>query len=79
MAREIDYKCSNCGAKPVGPSGESVKEMLVVKKVLFAEMGVTGRTLKTRVVAWLCADCTKDDPAWQQKDYEFQRALRAEP
>lgn len=77
MARDIDYKCSKCGAKPVGPGG-TVKEMLVVKKVLFAEMGTTGRTLKTRVVAWLCPPCTKEDEAWLQKDYEFQRAMRTE-
>lgn len=76
MARDIDYKCSKCGAKPVGPNGEPTKEMLVVKKVLFAEMGTTGRTIKTRVTDWLCAECVKEDPAWQQKDYEFQRALR---
>ena len=43
--------------------------MLVVKKVLFTKMGSGAKTLKARVVGWLCTDCTKKDPDFNREAY----------
>lgn len=62
MPRETDYVCSRCHT-------ETDRELLTVKKVSFVEMGVGGRTLQSRVVAWLCPSCVKEDPDWNREPF----------
>lgn len=55
--RQIAYVCSQCGAN-VG------KDKLTVKRVMFQTAGMRFKTLRSRVVAWLCQSCRDEDPAW---------------
>jgi hypothetical protein len=55
--RQIQYKCSVCGR-------EEQREDLTVKRVSFQTMGIKFRTIRSRVVAWLCDDCRSEDVAW---------------
>ena len=57
MPQDHEYICNGCG-KPTRRS------MLTVKKILFTGMGAGASTDRARVVAWLCPDCVKKDPAW---------------
>lgn len=63
MANSIDYACSNCGI-------DQEPEMLVAKKVMFQEIGVKPRTFRSRIVAWLCPQCTARDADWNKPPYE---------
>lgn len=69
MAVNPDYKCTRCGAKPGGGTENEARELLTVKKVAFLEMGIGGRTHKSRVVDWLCPKCVLDDPDWQREAF----------
>lgn len=61
--RVINYGCSECGLpKP--------RAALVVKKVMFTEMGEGGRTLRARVSKWLCGSCLKDDEHYNMQSYK---------
>ena len=55
ITSEPVYECTKCGL-------ETERDLLTVKKIAFLEMGVGGRTIKTRVVAWLCPRCVASDP-----------------
>lgn len=61
-----DYCCTECGEY-------SNRELLTVKKVSFNEMGVGGRVLRSRVVAWLCPKCVKKDPQYNQPAFRAAR------
>ncbi|HEY6021731.1 MAG TPA: hypothetical protein VIY48_18235 [Candidatus Paceibacterota bacterium] len=63
MAREIEYKCTSCGQ----PQSRSD---LIVKKVVFLEMGAGGRTIKSRVIHWLCRVCKSRDVDWNREAFE---------
>lgn len=54
--------CSKC--KRVTP-----RHLLLVKKALFTGMGSGAKTHRARVIAWLCPDCTKQDPDWNAEPY----------
>lgn len=43
----LTYKCDACGEV-------RSRDQLVAKRVQFKEMGMEGKVLTTRVVAWLC-------------------------
>lgn len=57
MTNEHEYFCSNCGV-------ETDRDMLTVKKVLFTTMGAGSTTVRSRVIGWLCVECTKKDDHW---------------
>jgi predicted RNA-binding Zn-ribbon protein involved in translation (DUF1610 family) len=59
-----DYKCTNCGA-------DTKRDLLTVKKVLFTEMGAGSKTIRARVVDWLCPPCVKNDPAWRAPAHQL--------
>jgi hypothetical protein len=60
----IRYECSVC--KRSLPRGD-----LVVKRVQFREMGVSGKLILTRVVGWLCRDfCLQQDEVFQMPSYD---------
>lgn len=66
MPAEHEYVCTKCGAS-------THRDLLTVKKVLFTEMGAGSRTLRARVVDWLCPKCVKEDPAWQAPAHRTPR------
>lgn len=63
--RDIQYRCTRCG-REVGRGN------LITKRAVFREMGVQGRTVKSRVTDWLCIipqddgspSCRDTDTAW---------------
>lgn len=73
MAFTGEYKCSICGK-------ESDPELLTAKKVMFQELGVNPRTLKSRTAGWLCPSCIVKDEDWRRPAYsspgtvEFKRS-----
>jgi len=60
-----NYRCTipECGAAVE-------RSLLTVKKVYFNEMGMGGRVLKSRVIAWLCPACVAKDPHWNQPRFQ---------
>jgi hypothetical protein len=70
MANEPIYDCTNCGAN-------SSREQLTVKKVYFQEMGAGGRSIKSRVVGWLCPLCVKKDPDFNREPFRAPNNRRA--
>lgn len=59
MPRLRRYVCTFCLT-------ETDRKDLLVKKVLFTEMGAGGKLVRSRVVNWLCPNCTVKDPDWTQ-------------
>lgn len=57
--RNIKYRCTLC-EREVG------RENLVIKRVQFTDMN--GKTLKTRVVGWLCTIPNGDKPSCAEQD-----------
>lgn len=55
---EFEYKCTECN-KPTD------RDLLIVKKVSFLEMGENPACLKTRTESWLCPDCCAKDRAYK--------------
>lgn len=46
------------------------RELLLVKKVQFTEMGAGGKVQKSRVVDWLCPDCVVKDADWNREEFK---------
>lgn len=63
MAAITDYRCTVCKTK-------TPRELLTVKKIQFLEMGVKGKTLKTRTAEWLCPSCVAKDEHWRKEAYD---------
>lgn len=53
--RKINYACTVCNEP-------KDRDALIVKRIQFREMGVGGKVIKTRVIAWLCTICLSADP-----------------
>lgn len=69
MAVNPAYRCTRCGTKPGGGTDVEARELLTVKKVSFNEMGIGGRTLRSRVVDWLCPECVRSDPDYNREKF----------
>jgi len=63
MSNEPDYVCTRCDA-PVG------RELLTVKKVSFLEMGEGAKTIRSRVVGWLCPKCVAADAEYNLEKFK---------
>lgn len=57
---EYDYRCTNCGTS-------IDRNLLTVKRIAFLEMGEGARTLRSRVVGWLCPVCVANDTDWRKE------------
>lgn len=71
MANQPDYICTRCG-------GEPGRDLLMVKKAVFLEMGEGGSTIRSRVTDWLCPDCVRKDPDWHREKFHPPRRHRVE-
>lgn len=78
MATNRTYACSIC--KTVTP-----RELLLVKKIVFQEVGVKPKMARSRTAGWFCPSCLKDDQHWNLPAYvspgmvepdEFDAALK---
>jgi hypothetical protein len=67
MANQPEYICTGCKTP-------TQRELLMVKKAVFLEMGAGGRTFKSRVVGWLCPNCVRIDTDWNQPKFQPPRA-----
>lgn len=63
MSAVTDYRCTRCKKK-------TARDLLTVKKIQFLEMGVKGKTLKTRTADWLCPACIVQDEHWKKEAYD---------
>lgn len=61
MANE--YVCTDCG-KP------TPRDLLTVRKAVFLEMGLGGRTVRSRVTGWLCPVCTSGDTDFNREPFK---------
>jgi hypothetical protein len=68
MPPEIHYQCSECGWEAA--SQPETRSLLTVKKVMFLEMGVGGRTLKSRIIGRLCPKCVETDPDYIKEPFD---------
>lgn len=57
------YACTRCGTEVTD------RDRLTVKKASFHGMGTKARTIRSRVVAWLCPECLKKDVDWNRPAY----------
>ena len=55
-----EYVCSGC----LTPTKRAD---LTVKKAVFFEMGAGAKTIRSRVVDWLCVDCVLRDPDYNRE------------
>lgn len=69
MANQPIYECTNCGTA-------TKRDLLTAKKVSFLEMGVGGRTIRSRVTGWLCPSCVKKDEDYNREPFRGQNAKR---
>lgn len=62
MAFNGEYACTSCG------SMES-REDLLAKRAQYQTLGREPKTLRSRVVAWLCPSCIAKDPDYNVDSY----------
>lgn len=62
------YKCTECD-KPLA------RENLTVKKVVFQKMGAGGKTVRSRVVHWLCRPCLNKDMDFNRAEFEHNKEV----
>lgn len=63
------YKCSRC-------EQQQERDDLVVMRVQFMTMGKPPKTLRSRVVGWLCKSCVEADPAWNRPIHSASPGLK---
>lgn len=71
MANERNYACTRCGTP-------TQRELLMVKKAVFLEMGEGARTFRSRVIGWLCPKCVATDPDWNQEKFSPPKPVPTE-
>jgi len=74
-ASTVLYRCQN--SKCLNP--DVGRALLTVKKVVFLEMGPGGRTVRSRVTAWLCPVCTAEDNDWNREKFAPLVGAGSEP
>ena len=57
-----EYICTHCG-------NPTQRDLLTVKKIVFLEMGLGGRTVRSRVNGWLCPSCVAGDSEWNREPF----------
>ena len=66
MANKPTYGCTRCERL-------CKRELLVVKKALFVEMGEGSSTLRSRVTDWLCPTCLLSDVDYNREKFSPPR------
>lgn len=63
MPHYTDYRCGQCGKT-------CLRDLLVVKKIVFAKLGAGGKTVRSRTKVWLCPDCLEVDPDYKTQAFD---------
>jgi hypothetical protein len=69
VANLPEYQCTECGATPG-------RDNLFVKRVQFQTMGEGARTIKSRVVDWLCSRCISQDVDYNREAFAPKKVQR---
>jgi hypothetical protein len=56
------YRCTKC-------KRDCKRAELTVKKAVFLEMGEGARTVRSRVMEWLCESCLEVDPEYNKEKF----------
>jgi len=59
---EKSYACTRCGTP-------TARDKLTVKKSVFTTMGTGAKTVRSRVLDWLCPPCLASDQEWNLDAY----------
>ena len=70
MPNQPDYACTSCGTP-------TQRDLLMVKKTVFLEMGMGGRTFKSRVTGWLCPSCIRKDDDWNREKFHTPKPVHS--
>lgn len=70
MARQWVYKCTRCGEAP-SENNDISRDMLVSKTAVFKSVGFKGKTIRSRVVDWLCPSCLEQDSNYATGERSF--------
>lgn len=68
MPNQPHYACTQC-------KRNTPREDLTVKKAMFTEMGEGARTIRSRVVDWLCPLCLTKDTDYQREKFSPPRVM----
>lgn len=70
MPGYTDYICSACGR-------ETLRDLLVAKKISFTGLGSGAKTIRTRTVAWVCDECIEVDVDWNRPAYSGAPGMKS--
>lgn len=62
MPHYTEYRCIECGQ-------QTLRELLVAKKVVFSPIGAGTKIIKSRTVGWFCNECIEKDEDWQREKF----------
>jgi hypothetical protein len=62
MPHYTDYRCTVCNQI-------TLRDLLVVKKVVFQPLGAGTKILKSRTVSWLCDECVELDEDYKREAF----------
>lgn len=68
MPNSPNYACTRCHTP-------TSREQLTVKLAMFREMGEGARTVRSRVIDWLCATCLDSDPDFNREKFSPPRVV----
>lgn len=72
MPHYTEYRCGVC--KQV-----TLRQLLVVKKVVFTEIGPGAKIIKSRTVGWICNECVENDTDFQLEKYSKAPGHKSAP
>lgn len=70
MPHYSEYRCSVCGQ-------ETLKELLVVKAVVFKTMGSGPRLIRSRTKAWICDVCLPKDSDYNSESFASAPGMKS--
>lgn len=63
LYRKYFYKCADCGRS-------FPRDRLRVKRAVFQTMGAQAKTLRSRVIKWVCVKCMENDVDYSREKYQ---------
>lgn len=63
ITRAVDYKCMTCKLP-------KERDDLVVKRVVFSNIGRNGKQLRARSVGFICSSCLATDVDWNREAWK---------
>ena len=72
MPHYTEYKCGVCNRV-------TERDLLVVKKAVFSQMGAGGKVLRSRTIEWKCDECLEKDTEWNTLPYTNAPGQKSAP